>query len=54
MNIHALERYVGDEAIRHGWTFDRPASESGKHVLVVGAVRPAYRLHIICGDWDIR
>lgn len=37
VNIHALERYVGDEAIRHGWTFDRPASESGKHVLVVGA-----------------
>ena len=37
VNIHALERYVGDEAIRKGWTFDPPANESGKRVLVVGS-----------------
>jgi NADPH-dependent glutamate synthase beta subunit-like oxidoreductase len=37
VNIHAVERYVGDEAIRHGWTFDEPAFHTGKRVLIVGA-----------------
>jgi len=35
VNIHAVERFLGDEAIRQGWQFDAgPAS--GKNVLVVG------------------
>ncbi len=37
VNIHAVERFLGDEAIRRNWQFDAPASVSGKHVLVVGA-----------------
>ena len=35
--ISAVERFLGDEAIKRGWKFDRPASDSGKRVLVVGA-----------------
>ncbi|HXV11063.1 MAG TPA: NAD(P)-binding protein, partial [Burkholderiales bacterium] len=37
VGINSVERFLGDEAIRRGWTFARPARESGKHVLVVGA-----------------
>jgi NADPH-dependent glutamate synthase beta subunit-like oxidoreductase len=36
VNIHAVERFLGDQAILHGWQFDA-APSSGKHVLVVGA-----------------
>jgi NADPH-dependent glutamate synthase beta subunit-like oxidoreductase len=36
VNIHAVERFLGDEAIRCGWQFEAgPAS--GKHVLVIGS-----------------
>jgi 2-oxoacid:acceptor oxidoreductase delta subunit (pyruvate/2-ketoisovalerate family) len=37
VGINAVERFLGDEAIRHGWTFDAPAHASGKRVLIVGA-----------------
>ena len=37
VNIHAVERFIGDEAIRHGWTFEAPAPSTGKRILVVGA-----------------
>ncbi|HJW52486.1 MAG TPA: NAD(P)-binding protein [Burkholderiaceae bacterium] len=37
VSIHAVERFLGDQAIKEGWTFPRPAAESGKRVLVVGA-----------------
>jgi len=37
VGINAVERFLGDEAIRAGWAFEPPASESGKRVLVVGA-----------------
>ncbi|WP_298830510.1 NAD(P)-binding protein [uncultured Piscinibacter sp.] len=37
VGINAVERFLGDEAIRQGWAFDLPAAESGKHVGVVGA-----------------
>jgi 2-oxoacid:acceptor oxidoreductase delta subunit (pyruvate/2-ketoisovalerate family) len=36
VNIHAVERFLGDEAIRKGWTF-HAAPERGKHVLIVGS-----------------
>ncbi|MBZ5608493.1 MAG: NAD(P)-binding protein [Acidobacteriia bacterium] len=36
VNIHAVERFLGDEAIRQGWQFDAVAP-TGKHVLVVGS-----------------
>jgi NADPH-dependent glutamate synthase beta subunit-like oxidoreductase len=37
VNIHAVERFLGDEAIRRGWSLERPVSLSGKRVLVVGS-----------------
>lgn len=37
VGIHAVERFLGDEAIRQGWRFTPPAAESGRRVLVVGA-----------------
>ena len=37
VNINSVERFLGDEAIRRGWSFPPPARESGKRVLIVGA-----------------
>jgi NADPH-dependent glutamate synthase beta subunit-like oxidoreductase len=37
VGINSVERFLGDEAIRRGWAFAPPKSESGKRVLVVGA-----------------
>jgi 2-oxoacid:acceptor oxidoreductase delta subunit (pyruvate/2-ketoisovalerate family) len=37
VGINAVERFLGDEAIRCGWKFAPPKAESGKRVLVVGA-----------------
>ncbi len=36
VSIHAVERFLGDEALKQGWTV-APGAESGKRVLVVGA-----------------
>jgi 2-oxoacid:acceptor oxidoreductase delta subunit (pyruvate/2-ketoisovalerate family) len=36
VNIHAVERFLGDEAIRQGWRFEI-GSYTGKRVLVIGA-----------------
>ena len=37
VGINPIERFLGDEALRHGWKFDPPREKSGKRVLVVGA-----------------
>jgi NADPH-dependent glutamate synthase beta subunit-like oxidoreductase len=37
VGINSVERFLGDEAIRRGWTVTVDAPPSGKHVLVVGA-----------------
>lgn len=37
VNINAVERFLGDEAIRHDWRFDRGTSATGKRVLVIGS-----------------
>ncbi len=37
VGINSVERFLGDEALKRGWQFAAPASETGKHVLVVGA-----------------
>jgi 2-oxoacid:acceptor oxidoreductase delta subunit (pyruvate/2-ketoisovalerate family) len=37
VGINSVERFLGDEAIKLGWKFDKPAKQSGKKVLVVGA-----------------
>ncbi len=36
VSIHAVERHLGDLALRQGWRFDPPAEPTGKRVLVVG------------------
>ena len=37
VSIHAVERFLGDQAITEGWPFPPIAARSGKRVLVVGA-----------------
>jgi NADPH-dependent glutamate synthase beta subunit-like oxidoreductase/Pyruvate/2-oxoacid:ferredoxin oxidoreductase delta subunit len=37
VGINAIERFLGDEALRRRWRFERPAAATGKRVLVVGA-----------------
>ncbi len=37
VSIHAVERFLGDEALRNGWKVRPDAPPSGKRVLVVGA-----------------
>lgn len=37
VGIHAVERFLGDQAIAHNWQFEKPSSLSGKKVLVIGA-----------------
>jgi len=37
VGINSVERFLGDEALKHGWQLPAPAADSGKHVLVVGA-----------------
>jgi len=37
VGINSVERFLGDEAIKRGWKFAPPKSESGKRVLIVGA-----------------
>jgi 2-oxoacid:acceptor oxidoreductase delta subunit (pyruvate/2-ketoisovalerate family) len=37
VGINSVERFLGDLAIRNGWRFAPPQTESGKRVLVVGA-----------------
>jgi NADPH-dependent glutamate synthase beta subunit-like oxidoreductase len=37
VGINSVERFLGDEAIRNGWTVEVTAPPSGKRVLVVGA-----------------
>jgi NADPH-dependent glutamate synthase beta subunit-like oxidoreductase len=37
VGINAVERFLGDEAIRAGWTFRAPHPPTGRRVLIVGA-----------------
>lgn len=37
VNIHAVERFIGDEAIRQAWPVVCNAPDSGKRILVIGA-----------------
>ncbi|NNG05811.1 MAG: NAD(P)-binding protein [Inquilinus sp.] len=36
VSIHAVERFLGDEALKRGWTIE-PGPDTGKKVLVIGA-----------------
>ena len=37
VGINSVERFLGDEALKNAWRFEWPKTESGRHVLVVGA-----------------
>ena len=37
VNIHAVERFLGDLALEKNWSFPVPAIKSGKRIMVVGA-----------------
>lgn len=37
VGINSVEHFLGDEAIKQGWQFPKPAASSGKKVMVVGA-----------------
>ncbi len=37
VSIHAIERYLGDQAEQNGWQFPKPIKSTGKKVLVIGA-----------------
>jgi NADPH-dependent glutamate synthase beta subunit-like oxidoreductase len=58
VGINSVERFLGDEAIREGWTLPTPAAESGKRVLVVGAgpsgLAAAYHLRLLGHEVVIR
>ncbi|MFC8348456.1 NAD(P)-binding protein [Streptomyces sp. NPDC057280] len=58
VGINAVERFLGDEAIRHGWTVEAPPAASGKRVLVVGSgpagLSAAYHLRLFGHEVTIR
>jgi NADPH-dependent glutamate synthase beta subunit-like oxidoreductase len=37
VGINSVERFLGDAALREGWSFDMPAAATGKRVLIIGA-----------------
>jgi len=37
VGINSVERFLGDEAIKQGWQFAKPAQETAKRILIVGS-----------------
>jgi NADPH-dependent glutamate synthase beta subunit-like oxidoreductase len=58
VSIHAVERFLGDQALDRGWSFDRPAVRSGKRALVIGGgpsgLSAAYHLARLGHEVEIR
>jgi 2-oxoacid:acceptor oxidoreductase delta subunit (pyruvate/2-ketoisovalerate family) len=58
VGINAVERFLGDEAIRRRWTVTVDAPPSGKRVLVVGAgpagLTAAYHLRLLGHEVTVR
>jgi len=48
VSVHAVERFLGDQARKHGWKYERAGKPTGKRVLIVGAgpsgISAAYQL----------
>ncbi len=58
VGINSVERFLGDEAVKHGWKPVPPAERSGKRVLVVGAgpsgLSAAHHLTMLGHEVEIR
>jgi 2-oxoacid:acceptor oxidoreductase delta subunit (pyruvate/2-ketoisovalerate family) len=58
VGINSVERFLGDEALRRGWTVELTAPPSGRRVLVVGAgpagLSAAYHLRLLGHDVTVR
>ncbi|MEU6144558.1 NAD(P)-binding protein [Streptomyces sp. NPDC047081] len=58
VGINSIERFLGDEAIRRGWSIEAPAESSGKRVLVVGSgpagLSAAYHLRLLGHEVTVR
>lgn len=58
VGINSVERFLGDKAIRRGWTVPVEAEPSGKRVLVIGAgpsgLSAAYHLTLLGHEVTIR
>jgi NADPH-dependent glutamate synthase beta subunit-like oxidoreductase len=58
VSIHGVERFLGDLALRQGWTFDPPPPPSGRRVLVIGGgpsgLSAAYHLARLGHQVEIR
>ncbi|MDH5455335.1 MAG: NAD(P)-binding protein, partial [Gammaproteobacteria bacterium] len=58
VSIHAVERFLGDLALEKGWQFEKPATQSGKKILIVGAgpsgLSAAYHLTRLGHEVEIR
>ena len=57
VSIHSVERFLGDQALEHGWQFIPPTMRTGKRVLVVGCgpsgLSAAYHLATLGHDVEI-
>jgi len=58
VSIHAVERFLGDLALKEGWQFEKPTENTGKKILIVGAgpsgLSAAYQLVRIGHEVEIR
>jgi NADPH-dependent glutamate synthase beta subunit-like oxidoreductase len=58
VSIHAVERFLGDEALKRGWKIDRVTVPTGKRVLIVGAgpsgLSAAYHLALMGHYIEVR
>ncbi|MFE7859731.1 NAD(P)-binding protein [Streptomyces sp. NPDC057403] len=58
VGINSIERFLGDEAIRRGWTVEAPSETSGKRVLVIGSgpagLSAAYHLRLLGHEVTVR
>ena len=58
VSIHAVERFLGDLALKNGWRLSKPDNSSGKKILIIGAgpsgLSAAYHLTRIGHSVEIR